>query len=288
MKSGDYRVYCAQRAQIPGLMREIGRLREDTFRQVGEGTGQELDLDRYDDYYHHLILWNQAEREVVGGYRMGPGDEILASQGIEGLYTASLFRFKPGLFEELGPFLELGRSFICPRYQRSYSALMLLWKGIGAFVVANPRYRYLIGTVSVSANYQPLSQRLMVEYFETHLVSELGRHAKPRRPPRFGLRTTGRKKPSHHLTLVDKLTSIEELSDIVAEIEGGPGVPILLRQYLKLSARSLGWNLDPEFGNVLDCLMITDLLAADPKTMVRYCGEKGYRGFLAHYGREAR
>ena len=281
VKAGKFRIIYATRSQIPNLMVEIGRLREITFRQVGEGTGKPLDLDGFDDYYRHLCLWNDKKEELVGAYRLGMADRIVQEQGLSGLYTSTLFKYKPDFFAQIGSALELGRSFIRAEYQRSYSSLLLLWKGIGRFILQNPRYRYVFGPVSVSANYSPLSRLLMVDYVEINHSSDLSWLVKPRKPARLRIR-----KGYDHRCFMANLSDPEVLSQVISDIEGqGTGVPVLLRHYLNLSAKAAGWNVDPEFGQVLDCLMVVDLLETDPKTMTHYLGPEGYRSFLAHHGK---
>jgi putative hemolysin len=277
--SGDFKVFYARRRQIPSLINEIGRLREACFRQVGEGTGLARDLDRFDDYYLHLCLWNQAEDEFVGGYRLGLADQIIEEKGIKGLYTSTLFKFQPEFFQRMPGTLEMGRSFVTQKYQRSYSALLLLWKGIGSFVVHNPRYRYLFGPVSVSSQYSPASQRLMLDYLDTHYASPLADLVQARRPPRLpDARRTGLAE------MLPGIKSFDEVSEIVSDLEqNGMGAPILLKQYLKLAALSAGWNLDPDFGNALDCLLVADLMQAETKTMNRYCGKNEADAWRAHH-----
>ena len=270
--SGGFMVFHALRPQIPNLMLEIGRAREICFRQVGEGTGRERDIDEYDDYYAHLCLWDLKKQRFAGAYRLGHVDEILLERGIKGLYTHTLFKFAPHFFDRLQPALELGRSFVPLEYQRSFSALMLLWKGIGGYVVQHPRYRYLFGPVSVSSDYRPLSRRLMVDYLEAHHISKLAPLVHPRRVVRLP-RPAG----NDYARFIADLHGVEELSEVVADLEGkGKGVPILVKQYLKLHAQALGWNLDPAFGNAMDCLMYSDLMAVDERTMTRYLGKQGY------------
>lgn len=277
--SGEFKVFYARRRQIPSLINEIGRLRETSFRQVGEGTGHARDLDHFDDYYLHLCLWNQTEGEFVGGYRLGMADRIIKERGIEGLYTSTLFKFQPEFFARIPGALEMGRSFITQKYQRSYSALLLLWKGIGAFVVRNPRYRYLFGPVSVSSQYSPVSQRLMLDFLNRQYPSPLASLVQARRPPRLpDARKAGLAE------MLPKLRSFDEVSEIVADMEqNGLGAPILLKQYLKLAAFSACWNLDPDFGNALDCLLVADLMQAEPKTMNRYCGKKEAGAWRAYH-----
>lgn len=277
LQSGKYRVILAQAAQIPNLLHELGRLREITFRAVGEGTGQPLDLDEFDQTYLHLILLNQEAGEVVGAYRLGQADRILSRSGRQGLYTAGLFKFKRPFFDRINPALELGRSFVRTEYQRSYSSLLLLWKGIGQFLIRNPHYRYLFGPVSCSESYSQLSRKLIMDYIQTHYPSDLAELIKPRKPVRLK-----KLKGFDHRDFIRGLVDPEVVSRTVADIEGSElGMPILFRQYLKLSAKAACWNVDPDFGQVIDCLMVIDLLETDPKTMGHYLGKDGYQAFLS-------
>ena len=165
-EAGDLAVYCAGAARIPAVLHEICRLREVTFRAAGEGTGQALDRDGYDLTYRHLFVWNRATSEVVGAYRIGDVPALLQRSGPAGLYTTSLFKFQNGFLERLGPALELGRSFVRVEYQRQFTPLLLLWKGIGALVSARPEYKILIGAVSMSNQYSAGSRELMARYIE--------------------------------------------------------------------------------------------------------------------------
>jgi putative hemolysin len=153
VKAGDMRVLLAPAAAIPFTLREIGRLREVTFRQAGEGSGKPLDLDRFDSHYQHLVLWNDKEREVAGAYRLAPSLDVLPQYGVRGFYTNTLFSWKRSFLDRLGPSVELGRSFVRVEYQKSFSALLLLWRGISQFLANNPQYRVLFGPVSISNDY---------------------------------------------------------------------------------------------------------------------------------------
>ena len=280
--SGGFMVFHALRNQAPHLVREIGRQRELCFRAVGEGTGKELDLDEYDDYYVHLCLWDLSQQRFAGAYRLGRTDEILRQKGPKGLYTHTLFKFAPRLFQHLQPALELGRSFVPLEYQRSYSALMLLWKGIGGYVLQHPHYRYLFGPVSVSSDYRPLSRRLIMDFLNTHHASDLSPLVSPRTPVRLP-RPMGKE----YVRFIADLHGLDELSEVVADLEGsGGGVPVLIKQYLKLNSQALAWNLDPDFGNAMDCLLYSDLMAVDQRTMSRYLGKEGYQRYLAHQRQE--
>lgn len=281
--TGELAVYLAHAAQIPHLLREIGRQRELAFRAVGEGTGQESDLDEFDADYLHLFVWNEERHELVGGYRLGLTDHILARRGLKGLYTRCLFRLKKRLFDRMGPALELGRSFVRTDYQRGFAPLLLLWKGIGTFVARNPHYRVLFGPVSISNEYNPLSRQLIMDYLRSSLFdAQLARMVKPRNSP---ARRRGLWQPADLAMLGD----IEPVSALLAGIEpDGKGVPVLLRQYLKLGGRILGFNVDPAFSHAIDALIMVDLTRCDVRTLRRYMGRQEAAGYLAHHGRPAR
>jgi putative hemolysin len=261
-------------------LHEIGRLREVTFRAVGEGTGRATDLDRFDDTYTHLCLWDNKQHCVVGAYRIGQVDHILAQQGANGLYTSTLFDFHPQLLDRLNSSLELGRSFIRPEYQRSYAPLLLLWKGIGHYLVANPHYRYLFGPVSISSDYTANSRQLMVgsltRYF---MVKELSGLVSPRQPVAvMPLKIEGIPARKSDPLLCD----MEEISALVADLESdNRGIPVLLRHYLSLGGKLLAFNLDPDFGNVIDGLLLVDLQHTDQKQLQRYLGRDGCQAYLA-------
>jgi putative hemolysin len=280
--AGDEAVYVATEPEIPNLLREIGRQREITFREAGEGTGREIDLDEFDSSYRHLFIWNRVKRELVGAYRIGLTDELLRS-GSCGLYTSTLFHFKPRLFKAMGPALEMGRSFIRPEYQKSYAGLVLLWKGIGQFVVRNPRYTTLFGPVSISSSYRSASQRLMVSFLEQNKYAhEWSRWVRARIPVSTERTVPGRLHPS-------QLVNLEDVSSFIAEIEADhKGVPILLKQYLRLGGQLLGFNVDPQFSNVLDVLVMVDLRRTAPKILTRYMGRDGVSRFQAFQRQESR
>ena len=282
--SGHLAVYSAHAAQMPWCLQEIGRLRELTFRAAGEGTGRSSDIDLFDTYYLHLFAWDARAEAIVGAYRMGLVDEILARFGRRGLYTRSLFKYGSRVLRTLNPGIELGRSFVRAEYQRTFAPLLLLWRGIGRFVARSPRYAVLFGPVSISASYEPRSRRLIVDYLKANSVeAALARHVKPRRPFR------ARYPWDRADEAVSGLSDIEELSRAIERIEPDhKGVPILLKHYLKLGGRVLGFNTDHEFGDALDGLIMVDLRASDPHLLARYMGEEGAAEFLAFHGASAR
>jgi putative hemolysin len=277
VESDDLVVYHARSIQIPHLLQEIGRLREITFRAVGEGSGKAIDLDEFDAYYTHLFIWNRTKGELVGAYRLGQTDEIVRKHGVRGLYTATLFDFDPLLFAQLGPSLEMGRSFVRQEYQKGYLPLLMLWKGIGHFVVKYPRYRNLFGPVSITNEYQSLSKQLMVKFLKLHATDSLcGRYVQPRTP---FVDVPVREWTSAAGAAV---RDVDDVNTLVGDLEpDGKGVPILLKQYLKLGGKLMGFNIDPDFSNVLDGLILVDLAAAEPRSLVRYFGEEGLARFRA-------
>jgi len=276
-------VLAVSAGQIPCTLREIGRLRELTFRDAGEGTGRALDLDAFDTHYLQLFLWSREQAEVVGGYRLGLADRIMERRGIRGLYTSTLFDYRSDFMDRINPAVELGRSFVRPEYQKSYQPLMLLWKGIGAFLAANPQYRRLFGPVSINNGYHALSRQLIVAYSRKSQPGELSRLVRGKNPIRR--RRSGRREFQAACTL---LHDIEELSEVVSEIERDrKGIPILLKHYMKLGGEILAFSVDPGFSDVLDGLILVDLNHTDSRLLERYMGKEGascFRRFAAAPG----
>lgn len=282
-ETDEFRVYEATAAQAPHVLRELGRLREITFRQAGEGTGLALDLDRFDDYYTHLFVWHRQRQEIVGAYRVGKVDDILRVHGRRGLYTSTLFHYRPGFFETLdGAALELGRSFVRREYQKQFQPLLLLWKGIGTMIAREPRYRYLLGPVSISSDYTPAARQLMAAFLGQRCGgAEFGTCATARRPWHF--RTTPELDARRDIRFLE---NVDELSELVGEIEPRlKGVPVLVRQYLKLGGRILALNRDPEFGDVLDGLVFVDMLHGEPRQVEKYLGKAGAAALVAAHAK---
>lgn len=276
VNNGGFTVCYARAEQIPHALQEVGRLRELTFRATGEGTGNGSDTDVFDEYYLHLLLWDREKRAIAGGYRLGLADEIVRKYGKRGLYTQQLFRYRGRLLQSIGPAIELGRSFICSDYQKSYSPLLLLWKGIGAFVNRHPHYRVLFGPVSISSEYQTSSRQLLVDFLKANLFDvKLAKLVHPRKPFRRlkAMRWTADDAGS--------IRDLDQISELIGQIEADDkGVPVLLRQYLKLGGRLLGFNVDPDFNNALDGLIMVDLRNTDLKTLQKYMGRQEAVQFL--------
>jgi putative hemolysin len=281
-QNSEFAVYVAQAPEVPHLLQEVGRLREITFRSAGEGTGKRTDLDRYDRYYWHLLLWNKSADELVGAYRAGNTREIMAQHGgVDGLYTSTLFRYQSGFFDRMGPALELGRSFVRPEYQRQYAPLLLLWKGIARFVTLHPETPVLFGAVSISNAYNRASRELIYSFFEARKQDdELAALVEPRRPFRpGGLRRWDCRAVCH------ALRDLDELSEPIADMEvDGKGLPILLKQYAKVGGKLLGFNVDRKFSDVLDGLVVVDLRTTEPGVLERYMGKEAVGAFRRYHG----
>lgn len=272
---GSLEVYLGTAQQMPNVMHEIGRLREISFRAVGEGTGKALDLDEFDPHYLHLILWDKEKRCIAGAYRLGCTDKIFAERGPKGVLSASFFEFEQPFIDYLNPGLELGRAFVAHSHQKSIFALSLLWKGILRFVAENPRYSKLFGMISISNDYTQISQDLIVKYLrKSHLNSTVSKWVKPRNP--------FKEIPSNYDDISPILANIEKVAAKVSESEkDGKTIPVLLRQYLKLNATLLEFNVDPDFEYSLDALVLVDLHEAPGVVLTRYMGKEAYLKFKA-------
>ena len=280
ISQGDCEVYHASARQIPSILLEIGRLREITFRQVKEGTGCARDLDAFDQHYQHLFIWNREKRELVGAYRLGQTDLILRSHGPRGLYTTTLFAYRRKLLEKIGPALELGRSFVRIEYQKSFLPLLLLWKGVARYVARHPSYRYLFGPVSVSNEYQALSRHLMVAFLKKqHFLPDWARWVRPRRPLRADPLTALKVRQAQPV-----LVDLQEVDALIADIEPDlKGLPVLLRQYIRLGGKLLAFNVDQAFSDVLDGLILVDLAETDPTLLSKYMGAEECARFRAFH-----
>lgn len=278
LESGRFEVLCARATQLPAVLPELGRLREEAFRLVGEGTGTACDVDRFDQTYQHLFVWDRAAREIAGAYRLGATDELTTREGVDGLYTRTLFEYDHRLVDALGPALELGRSFVHPGYQRDFAPLMLLWKGISRVVLRAPRYRRLFGVVSISDHYNSMSRQLLLQFLRTtHGDAHLSALVRAKHPPEA---------PHDQTVVTPRINRLDDVSARVRALEpDGKDVPILLKQYLRLNAKLLGFTIDPAFGNALDGLVVVDLATVEPAILARYMGRAQAHAFLAGFRR---
>ena len=279
-ESRDFAVYVATAQAMPNLLQELGRLREVTFRVAGEGTGERTDIDRFDFHYKHLLLWSKNNQELVGAYRMGHTAEILPAYGVEGLYTSTLFRYNQNVFKNLGPALELGRSFVRVEYQRQYAPLLMLWKGIGRYLAKHPELAVLFGAVSVSSRYNQVSRELIVRFFQAREKQhELARWITPRRP--FKQSWTRAK---DYEAACNKMRDLDELSGPISDVEtDGKGLPILIKQYAKLGGRIVSFNVDKKFSDVLDGLVLVDLRKTESNVLEKYMGKGGLKAFRQYH-----
>ncbi len=260
----DFKVYCTASNNIPNVLKEIGRLREVTFREVGEGTNRSIDLDEYDLYYNHLFIWDSAEKKIVGAYRLGKGKDILAMYGKNGFYINSLFKIRKQFLPILNESIELGRSFIVKDYQKKPLSLFLLWKGILYFLITNPEYRFLIGPVSISGEFSKLSKTLIFQFIKSNYYNhQLAKYIKPKNKFRYKL-----KKIDISIILESTKNNIDKLDHFIEDIEPRNfKIPVLLKKYIQQSAKIIGFNIDPKFNNTLDGLVLMDLFQVPMDTI---------------------
>ncbi|MBN1925932.1 MAG: lysophospholipid acyltransferase family protein [Prolixibacteraceae bacterium] len=261
----NYTIYCAPSKLIPGILNEIGRLREITFRLVGEGTNMSIDIDEYDLYYNQLFIWDNEENCIVGAYRIGKGNDILHQFGINGFYIKSLFRIRPRFKNILRQSLELGRSFVIKEYQRKPLPLFMLWKGLLYFLLKNPQYRYLVGPVSISNNYSPVSKDTIIRFITANYFNrDLAKYIRPRKAYRFVSES-----PEVNLLIENAGADLNKFDRLIGDIDKmNSGIPVLLKKYLSLNAKILAFNVDPSFSNCLDGLIILDVYDVPQQTIV--------------------
>jgi putative hemolysin len=250
-----FSVYYAPSSIIPNVIYELGRLREITFREIGEGTNKKSDIDEYDLYYYHLFIWDNSAKTIAGAYRIGMGNEIINQYGKKGFYINSLFKIQKDFKTILSDSLELGRSFVRKEYQRNPLSLFLLWKGILQFLVQNPDYRYLIGPVSISNRYSKVLKSLIVKYIqENHFNGYLAQFIKPRkkfRVPGIGIDA---------YVLTENIRNLKDLDSVIKNMDPNNfKLPVLLKKYLELNGKIISFNIDPKFNDALDGLLVLDL-----------------------------
>jgi len=278
LSSAEFDVYCTTAEHIPSLMHEIGRLREHNFRQVGEGTGLAIDLDEFDRDYLHLFIWDRDNRCLVGAYRLGLVDQLIAKHGIKGLYSRTLFNFDQPFVASMGKAIEMGRSVIDEKYQKSMAPLLLLWKGIAAYVDKNPQYTHLFGPVSISNDYSDQTRQLLAQTMTLHHYdAEKAGFVTPSNP-------LPNPPQSCNASMLTALADLQLLSRVIARIDEGKGVPVLLRQYLGLNGKLVSFNVDPAFNNALDGLIMVDLRNVPLKTLARYMGPHQAQNYLSSHG----
>jgi len=252
LESKNYEVFFAESYKIPHILRELGRLREITFREIGEGTNNDLDLDKYDQFYHHMFLWDSAENVVVGAYRMGLGSDIYKKHGIDGFYINTLFRVEPELYNMMEKTIEMGRAFVIKEYQQKPMPLFLLWKGIVHVTLRYPEYKYLMGGVSISNQFSNFSKSLMIEFMKSHYYDPyLAQYIHPKKEYKVKLNDADK-----DFVFDASKADMVKFDRIIDELEPGSlRMPVLLKKYVKQNARLLAFNVDPKFNNAVDGLM---------------------------------
>jgi putative hemolysin len=260
----SYEVYFAESSEIKNILREIGRLRELTFRAVGEGSNQAIDLDQYDKYFRHLFLFDRATNKIAGAYRMGMGKEIFERYGKKGFYISELFYIDPEMNEMLSESIEMGRAFIIGEYQQKPLPLFLLWKGILHVALINPQYNYLIGGVSISNKFSNFSKSLMVEFMKSNYYDPYyAQFVHPRKPYRVRLRNADK-----DFVFDSAKADMNQFDKIIDELEPGElRLPVLLKKYIKQNAKLLAFNVDPNFNNCVDGLMYIKIADIPSDTM---------------------
>ena len=283
LESKNYEVYLAPAANIPNILREIGRLREITFREIGEGTNRAIDLDKFDRYYHHMFLWDREAKCLAGAYRMGLGRDVYEAYGINGFYLQDLFRFEPELHKMMSHSIELGRAFIVKQYQQKPMPLFLLWKGIVHTTLRFPNHKYLIGGVSISNRFSNFSKSLMIEFMKSHYYDPyLAQYVHPKKEFKVKLKDTDK-----DFVFDATEADLNKFDKIIDEIEPGAlRLPVLLKKYIKQNARLIAFNVDPLFNDAIDGLMyirISDL----PDSTVRPVMEEFQAELEGKFGPQA-
>ncbi len=256
LKSKNYEVLLAEADKIPNILNEIGRLREITFREVGEGTNNPLDLDEFDNYYHHLLLWDNDASKLAGAYRIGLGKNIYEKYGINGFYTNTLFNIDPKLYQMMQKTIELGRAFIIKEYQQKPMPLFLLWKGIVHTTLRFPEHKYIMGGVSISNEFSDFSKSLMVEFMKLHYYDPyVAQYIHPKNEYKVNLKDADK----NFVSDISK-SDLQKLDKIIDEIEPETlRIPVLFKKYIKQNAKILAFNTDPIFNNTIVGLMYIEI-----------------------------
>jgi putative hemolysin len=278
-RSKNFSVVCAPSVEMPNIMTELGRLREETFRDVGEGTNRAIDIDEFDLYYWQLFIWDDEEKRIVGAYRAGKGKEILDRYGVRGFYINSLFRIDNKFSPILEQSIELGRSFIVKEYQRKPLPLFLLWKGILYFLIKNPEYRYLIGPVSISNRFSSYSKGMIISFMKSNYYdNDFARFIKPRNMFRAQIN-----KDDYDI-IFNNSDDLGRLDSFIKDIEPDEfRMPVLLKKYVKLNGKIISFNVDPKFNDALDGLLILDLFQVPIETITSLSKEINDKSLLERF-----
>lgn len=282
LESKNYEVYLAPAAEMPSILREIGRLREITFRAIGEGTNEAIDLDKFDRYYYHMFLWDTKTNMIAGAYRMGLGSKIFEAHGIDGFYLQDLFRFEPELHKMMSQSIEMGRAFIIKEYQQKPMPLFLLWKGIVHTTLRFPEHKYLIGGVSISNQFSNFSKSLMIEFMKSHYYDPyIAQYIHPKKEFKVQLKDADKE-----FVFDESAADLNKFDRLIDEVEPGSlRLPVLIKKYIKQNAKVIAFNVDPLFNNAIDGLMyirIADL----PESTVKPVMEEFQAELEKKYGQK--
>lgn len=252
LQSKNYEVFLAAANEMPNTLQEVGRLREITFRAIGEGTNEAIDLDKFDRYYHHMFLWDSNAQKIAGAYRMGLGSEIFKKYGIDGFYLQDLFRFEPELHTMMSQSIEMGRAFIIKEYQQKPMPLFLLWKGIVHTTLRFPEHKYLIGGVSISNQFSNFSKSLMIEFMKSHYYDPyVAQYIHPKKEFKVRLKDADKE-----FVFDESEADLNKFDKLIDEVEPGSlRLPVLIKKYIKQNAKVVAFNVDPLFNNAVDGLM---------------------------------
>mgnify|MGYP003407507770 FL=1 len=252
LQSKNYEVFFTKASKIPNVLHELGRLREITFREVGEGTNESIDLDKFDQYYHHMFLWDDDAKKVAGAYRMGLGSEIYPKYGMHGFYLNDLFRFEPELHDMMSKSIEMGRAFIIKEYQQKPMPLFLLWKGIIHTTLRYPEHKFLLGGVSISNQFSDFSKSLMIEFMKSNYYDPyIAQYIHPKKAFKVKLKDADK-----DFIFNETEADLNKFDKIIDELEPGSlRLPVLIKKYIKQNARVVAFNVDPLFNNAVDGLM---------------------------------
>jgi len=252
LQSKNYEVFFAKATEIPNILHELGRLREITFREVGEGTNESTDIDKFDKYYHHMFLWDDEAKKIAGAYRMGLGSEIYSKYGMEGFYLNELFRFEPELHDMMSKSIEMGRAFIIKEYQQKPMPLFLLWKGIIHTTLRFPEHKFLLGGVSISNQFSEFSKSLMIEFMKSNFYDPyIAQYIHPKKEFKVKLKDADK-----DFVFNEAESDLNKFDKIIDELEPGTlRLPVLIKKYIKQNARVVAFNVDPLFNNAVDGLM---------------------------------
>jgi hypothetical protein len=264
LQSKNYEVFFAEAKDIPNILHEIGRLREITFREVGEGTNESIDLDSYDTYFRHLFLWDTDAKKVAGAYRMGLGSEIYPKYGVNGYYLTDLFRFQPELHDMLHHSIELGRAFVIKEYQQKPMPLFLLWKGIIHVTLRHPEHKFLLGGVSISNQFSNFSKSLMIEFMKSNFYDPyIAQYIHPKKAFKVKLKDADK-----DFIFDEAEADLNKFDKIIDELEPGSlRLPVLIKKYIKQNARVVAFNVDPLFNNAIDGLIYIRISEIPDSTM---------------------